>query len=291
MGTSPMLRPARRSGASSPRSSATVRAVLMPAPRGGERARLAHQLVEQLQQLRRGLLDRGALRRDRGLVAARDRAGEGRLGAELGDVLDRLAHQRREQRARLLRLEPGAAGDRLRGGLERHQEVRGHGGGGVVGGAALVVDLERRHAEPLGELGGERERLGRRARHGRAGAVEAHARVGEGLERVQPERRHAGVRQRGQRGGAARVAHQRGGGGDHLGRGRDLGVGHAQQDRVAARRASAAAERALDLDAGVAKRGRERGADPACADYAHPQRARKSVVIWVHSPAGPLRLR
>ena len=72
-------------------------------------ARTAHELVEQVEQLRRRLLDSGPLGRDGGLVAAGDRAGERRLGAQLGDVLDRLAHQRSEQRARLLALEAGAA--------------------------------------------------------------------------------------------------------------------------------------------------------------------------------------
>ena len=104
---------------------------------------------------------------------------------------------------------------------------------------------------------------GRRSRHGRARALEAHTGVGDRLERVQAERRDAGVCQRGQRRGAARVAHQRSGRGHHLGGGRDLGVGHAQQDRVAARRAPAAAQGALDLDAGVAKRARERGSNAA----------------------------
>ena len=102
---------------------------------------------------------------------------------------------------------------------------------------------------------GERERLGRRARHRRAGALEAHTAGGRTVwSGWSPKRRHAGVRQRGQRRGAARVAHERRGGRHRLGGGRDLGVGHAQHDRVAARGALAAAERALDLDAGVAKR-------------------------------------
>ena len=48
-------------------------------------------------------------------------------------------------------------------------------------------------------------------------------------------------------------------------------IGHAEQDRVAARGTLAAAERPLDLHAGVAKRPRERGADPPGADDAHPK--------------------
>jgi hypothetical protein len=39
------------------------------------------------------------------------------------------------------------------------------------------------------------------------------------------------------------------------------------------------------------KRARERAADPACADYAHPKWAWKTRLIWVHTPVGPLRRR
>ena len=58
-----------------------------------------------------------------------------------------------------------------------------------------------------------------------------------------------------------------------LGGGGDLGVGHAQHDGVAAGGPLAAPDRPLDLHAGIAKRPRERGADAAGADYAHPQGA------------------
>ena len=140
---------------------------------------------------------------------------------------------------------------------ERDEEVRGHRRGGVVGGAALVVDLEGRHAEPLGEPGGEGERLGRRSRHGRARALEAHARVGE------RSGAGAGRRPRRRRAPARRAAWRRSCGPPAARRPSTTSAAAAisasgTHSRMASqpRRALAAAERALDLDAGVAERAR-----------------------------------
>ena len=94
------------------------------------------------------------------------------LGPELGEVVDRAAQQRHEQLPGLVRLEARAGGDPLGRRLEGDQEVGGHRGRGVVGGAALVVDLERRHPEHARETGGEGERLGRGPRDRTAGARE-----------------------------------------------------------------------------------------------------------------------
>jgi hypothetical protein len=80
---------------------------------------------------------------------------------------------------------------------------------------------------------------------------------------VQPEGRNAGVCEGGQRRGATRVAHEGGGRSDDLGGGRDLSIGHAQQDGVAARRAPAAAQGAVHLYAGFAQRAGERGSHAA----------------------------
>ena len=61
----------------------------------GELARGGGERVEQREQVGRALLDRGALARDRRLVAARDRPGERVGGAEPRPVVDRGAHERR----------------------------------------------------------------------------------------------------------------------------------------------------------------------------------------------------
>ena len=242
------VRPARRSGASAARSSATVRTVFMPrtvarAPGCARRAR------------RRAASSSGAAsaiasrwRGHRGLVAARDGPGERRSGPSAAQFSTVRRTSGSEQRARVVGLEPGAGGDPLGRRLERDQEVRGDRGGGVVGGAGLVVDLERRPCRaPRARSAAKRERLGRRAGDGTAGAGEASgpspganvwsgcrpkASAPAGSRRSAAWRRWCGRRRRGA--------------GDGRGGGRDLGVGHAQQRRVAAGRHLAAAERALD---------------------------------------------
>ena len=90
----------------------------------------------------------------------------------------------------------------LGGGLERHQEVGGDRGGGVVGGAGRVVDLERRACRaPRRVACAVRQRVGRGARHRAAGAGEARGALaaGEGLQRVEAEGLGAGRVERGER--------------------------------------------------------------------------------------------
>lgn len=183
--------------------------------------------------------------------SARHRARERALRAELGPVLHRRAHERRERGAGLRRVEPGAGRHLLRGGLEHHQEVGGDRGGGVVGGPLLVAQLERLHAERAGDSQGGIERLGGSAAHRTSAAAEALGvtrRAGEGLERVEAEEpaRPRGP-ESGQSGGAARVTHERGGTGHGRGSRADLAVGHAEQDRVHVERPLAAAEGPGDL--------------------------------------------
>src|SRR5919109_3137987 len=139
--------------------------------------------------MRGDLLDRRPLGGDRGVVAAGDRTGEGGLGAELGEVLDRAAQQRHQQGARLARLEPRAAGDALGRRLQRYEEVGRQRCGRVVGGTALVVDLEGRHSQASSERDGEVERPWRGAGDGGAYALEGlrAGTGGEGLKWMQPE--------------------------------------------------------------------------------------------------------
>ena len=100
---------------------------------------------------------------DRRLVAARDRPGQS-LAAALRPVGGRSQDERGEQLARVLDAGPlEQLGGRL---LERDEEVGGDRGGGMVGGAGLLGDLERAHAEPLGQPGREGERGRGRARDG-----------------------------------------------------------------------------------------------------------------------------
>ena len=90
--------------------------------------------------------------------------------------------------------------DELRGGLlQRDQQVRGDRRGGVVGGAALLRDLEGPHAERLGERAGEGERRLIAARDRGRRAVHRRRFVGEGLQRVEREGRGAVLAGRRQR--------------------------------------------------------------------------------------------
>ena len=87
----------------------------------------------------------------RATVASSPRAigpGQRGPGAEPDPVLDRGAHQRREQ----LAVDPGGGRQPLGRALERREEVRRDRGRRVVGGAVLVGDRHGAHAEPRGEL-------------------------------------------------------------------------------------------------------------------------------------------
>ena len=202
------------------------------------------------------------------------------------------AHERREQGPCLARLEPGAAGHPLGGRFERDKEVRGDRRGRVVGGASVLGDLEGRHPEVVRERAREAERLRRVAGDGAAGPRErlGAAALGEGLERVQAE--PAGCRgglERRERGGAAGVADERGRPAHRRGGRRDLGVRHAEHDRVAPGRRLAAAGRALDrVPRALERRGKSR-AKPAWPHDAQ-SRARSGVDCWDPSGGGPLPL-
>ena len=161
-----------------------------------------------------------------------------RLGAERDPVVHGRAHERREQAPRLRRLEAGVARDLLRHRLERDEEVRRHRRGGVVGGALVVAAARTGPSRAASAIvRGGLERLGRRAgdraADARAGRASRRPRTsGAGGSRRRARRRAAG------RSAASEVAPlvcptsaRRAG--DGLRGGRDLRVGHAQQDHVA----------------------------------------------------------
>ena len=147
-------------------------------------------------------------RGDGGLVAAGDRAGERRSGAVRGPVLD--AWRARAGRASVA-VHAGGRGQALGGGLERDEEVRGDRGGGVVGGAVLVGDVERAACPSArGERagGGQRARRWRRRRRSRRRRTSAPA-AGDGHQRVQA-RTPRGAPSDVEPGGARAVADERG---------------------------------------------------------------------------------
>ena len=112
-------------------------------PVGGEPARRVGERVEQRELLGRALGDGRALALDGLLVAAGDRPGQRGGRAARRPVLDARAHERDER----LAVDAGARGEALGQALERDEEVRGDRGGGVVGGAVLVGDVDGAHAE------------------------------------------------------------------------------------------------------------------------------------------------
>ena len=153
-------------------------------------------------------------------------------------------------------------------------------------------DLEGRHAQPRAQM---------RARSASASGVEP------ATAPPQPARSAPASPRRSGAGAGRRPAHRPGrgasavrgvaplvwptkrrGAGHGRGGGRDLGVGHAQQDRVASGGHLAAAGRALDGYAGVAKRRGERASGASAADHAHAG-ARECVGLELASRSGPLR--
>jgi hypothetical protein len=205
--------------------------------------------------------DRRALAGHGGLVAADDRAGEGVAAAERRPVLDGGADERDERRAR----DAGRGGEALGGGLDRREEVRRDRGGGVVGGAVLVGDAERVHAEVPGQ--GTGGRLGPRRRTGDRGARagELPAGMGDGRQGMEAEGLVRGEDV--EAGGAGAVADEAAvAGGDRARRGGDLAVGHAEEHDVRVRAVGAAPERACDGVAGGAQRTGQRRAEAAAAD-------------------------
>ena len=125
---------------------------------------------------------------------------------------DQLAAVRRTSGASSSRrvLDPGPLEQLGRRLLQRDEEVGGDRGGGVVGGAVVVVDRERAHPEALGERRGRsRERPASEPAIAAGQAVRSLSAVGHGLQRVDREQRGARLAERLERGegrGAARVA-------------------------------------------------------------------------------------
>ena len=252
----------------------------------GERPGALDELVEEGQQLGGGLGHRGALALHGGLVAAGDRPGERRArgrarpssrpcGARAGPA----ARGPRRGRG------PAPPATRSAAACERDQEVGGDRGGGVVGGAAGVVDLERAHAQRraasrCASASASGVGAGHRAARAREGLGALAA--GEGLERVQPEGLGAGRGERRERRGAAGVADER--------RGAGHGGGGRRRSRRRARRAATRRRRPVLAAAGgaarrhapaCAKRGGQGGAQAAGPDHAQAQ-ARGAVIGEVH---------
>ena len=242
-----MVRPARRSGASAARSSRDRphRPHTRPSRPASERV---CALARRTARAGRGAASSTAARWRR--PSRRRRGRPGPVSARSGPSAARLSTVRRssgqQQRARLARLEAGAGGEPLGRRLERDQEVRGDRCRRVVGGAALVVDLERHHAEPRASPAAKPSASGwsrrwrsprRRTRPGRGRRRTSAAGAARTLRRrPAPAPSAAWPRWCGRR--AARPP-------PRLGRRRDLGVGHAEHERAAARDL-AAARRALD---------------------------------------------
>ena len=201
--------------------------------------------------------DRVALGRDRRLVAARDRAGEGPLRAEPRPVLDRRPDERDEQRT----VDAGAGGEPLGRRLERDEEVRRDRRRRVVGRPVGLGDLDRPHPERVGEPARERRaRAGWSRRSPRRRPRNAAPSGGDGHQRVQRERLVPGER--------ARATSPRSSG-------RRAGPGGIS---AAAAAISAVRDAEQHRRAGVERRGRARRARgdrrPRCRRRAAPPRAR-----------------
>ena len=138
------MRPARRGSSSSARSSATVRIVFMPAAASRSRAAASARVASTSAsnsgtQVRRDVLDGGALAGDGGVVAARDRP----VSARSGPSAAQFSTVARTSGTSSSRSTPAAAAMPLGGRLERDQEVRGDRRGGVVRGPVGLGDLDR----------------------------------------------------------------------------------------------------------------------------------------------------
>ena len=209
---------------------------------------------------------------DRRLVAAGDRAGE-RVRRRARPSSRRCAGRAgRAARGRRRRRRLEQLG---RGLLEGDQEVGGDRRGGVVGGARLVVDRERPHPEPVGQLGRElqRRRRGAGDRAGRAGEVGVA--VGDRLQRVEREGFGAGGGARaegveaawrrwcGRRSAAAASARRSPAAAASI-----SASGTQSKTASAPSQAAAASSRPTDahVDPGTARCARERAADAAGAD-------------------------
>ena len=207
-------------------------------------------------------------------------------------VLERGAGERDEQLAG----DAGGGGEPLGGALERDEEVGGDRGGGVVGGAVVVGDLDRAHLQSARRAARRRASasavepaMAQPAPANGARAALRHRHQGVEAERfvpgaaaarvVAPEQWPTNCALRGVRAAAAVAISV---------------VGHGQQHDVGAGVCSAA-ERALDLEAGLRERGGQGMAETAGADdgaaqgrgaggvpvqFSHEIPAGEGAVLW-----------
>ena len=253
---------------------------------GGQRPGGVDQGVEQGQQIGRPLGDRVALARR---PSPRRPGPPGRSGRARGRAGPSSRPWRGPAGASSVAAGAGARGEALGGRLERDQEVRGDRGGGVVGGAVLIGDLDGRMPSARASVSatasarGWRRRSRRRPREARAGVVPG----GHGHQRMQRERLVRGEHV--QAGGPGAMSDE--GPGRHQGSGGgDLGVGHAEQDRVDARRRGlrVQAARRRRRPAARRRRGREGAAEPAAADDGQARRAAGASAEGVLEDAVPV---
>ena len=178
-----------------------------PRSRRRERARGLGERVEEGEEVGRALGDR--VRAGASTVSSSPRA-IGPVRARSGPSAAQFSTVARTSGTSAAAVDAGARGEPLGGGLERDEEVRGDRGGGVVGGAVLVGDVDRREAEVERELVGDRRgRAGVRA--GDRGARRPRACDGPvGRDRHQRVQREGLVRgEHVERRGAGAVADER----------------------------------------------------------------------------------
>ena len=170
----PDPRAPRGGPASAARSSATVRTVLMRATSAARE--LARGLGERVEEVRAARA-RARRRRRAGAPPSPRRRGRPGRSAPARARAPPSSRRSRGRAAPAARLDAGGRGQALGGGLQRDEEVRGDRGGGVVGGAVLVGDLDGAPCPSAGQGEGVGGRArGRRARDGAARAGEVRAR-------------------------------------------------------------------------------------------------------------------
>src|SRR5262249_26486574 len=177
------------------------------------------------------------------------------------------------------RVVAAGAAKELRGRLlQRDEQVRGDGGGRMVGGAVVLGDLEGAHPELLRQGAGEIERPLAGPGDGGGGALHGGLAVGERLEGVDGEALGAAFGRRGQGiegGGPAHVAEQRRGIGDRLAGLHDRRVGNAEEDGVRpSNPGGMVAAGEADVEIRALSRSGQRAADAATADERQRRGAR-----------------
>lgn len=229
--------------------------------------------------MRRACRDGVALRGDGRPIAAGRGAGES-SGASRADLRQRGARERLQRAGGYA----GGGGEFGSGDLQRDERVRGQVRGRVVGGAIFLGDVDRQHAQTLGQ--GTQHRGVRRVRGPNrcARALEGAVAGRDADERVQ--HRAASVSARKVDGArAARVDDQSAGGDARSGLG-DRAIRHAQHDDLSMLGRGAAPERGVACVDSCGHEGPvERGAKSAGADH---REARESGVL--HCRSSSLRM-